>query len=122
VEWYLAPFRKYADFSGRARRREYWTFCLVNAAISGIGSGLSRALPFIGIIVGLYGTATLIPGLAVSWRRLHDVGKSGAWYFMALIPFVGWILLLIQLVKDSVPGPNEYGPNPKEAESAANMV
>jgi uncharacterized membrane protein YhaH (DUF805 family) len=122
VEWYLAPFRKYAEFSGRARRQEYWTFCLVNAVISAIGSGVSRALPLVGIVFGLYGLAILIPGLAVTWRRLHDVGKSGAWYFMLLIPLVGAIILLIQLCKDSDPGTNEYGPNPKETDYTANMV
>ncbi len=66
-------------------------------------------------LLGIYSLATLIPSLAVGIRRLHDTGKSGWWIFISLIPFVGPIILLIFLVKDSDPGTNLYGPNPKLA-------
>lgn len=106
-------FTNYAKFSGRARRSEYWYFCLFNIVVSGI---LGYLLPSIS---GIYSLAVLIPGLAVSWRRLHDIGKAGGWYFICLVPLVGWILLLVWMCKDSQPGENQYGPNPKEVSAAA---
>ena len=65
------------------------------------------------IFAGIYALVVLVPSLAVTWRRLHDVGKSGAYYFFMLIPVVGWIIVLIQLCKDSQPGENQYGVSPK---------
>ena len=101
-------FRKYADFSGRARRSEFWYFSLfcglVSAALTAILGDL---------LGGLFSLATLVPSLAVAWRRMHDIGKSGAWSFFALVPVVGFIVVLIWNCKDSQPGENAYGPNPK---------
>ncbi|MBR3764142.1 MAG: DUF805 domain-containing protein [Clostridia bacterium] len=104
-------FQKYADFSGRARRSEYWNFYLFNALVSGAAGAIFGADSIITSIISL---ALLIPGLAVAWRRMHDIGKSGAWNFIALIPLVGTILVIIWMCKDSVPGTNAYGTNPKE--------
>ena len=121
MKWYLAVLRNYAGFSGRARRKEYWMFALFNliflivamildnvlgTAIEGVGYGLFYIL---------YTLAVLIPGLAVSFRRLHDVGKSGWMILIVLIPIIGAIWLFVLTVTDSNSGENKYGPNPKEA-------
>ena len=121
MEWYLKVLRQYADFSGRARRKEYWMFTLFNV-IFGIAAmvldnvlGIAMGEIGYGPLYAIYALAMLIPGLAVAVRRLHDVGKSGWMILVALIPLVGAIWLLVLMVKDSDPGENGYGPNPKEA-------
>lgn len=107
-------FAQYATFSGRARRSEFWFFALFNYVVGGVLGVLGRYLTLFSILSSLYALAVFIPGLAVVWRRLHDIGKGGGWYFIFLVPLVGWILLLIWLCRDSQPGDNAYGPNPKE--------
>ena len=107
-------FRKYADFSGRARRSEYWWFTLFNYLVSMALGLVAMELPFFSVISGLYSLAILIPGLAVCWRRFHDIGKSGACYFLIFIPLVGPILLLVWFCKNGQSGPNRFGPDPKE--------
>ena len=108
-------FSKYATFSGRARRSEYWYFFLFNVIITVIFSTLYSATnsAIFMDIMRLYSLATLVPGLAVSWRRLHDISRSGVNYLLILIPLVGAIILLVWMCKDSYPGINQYGPNPK---------
>ncbi|HEX8494176.1 MAG TPA: DUF805 domain-containing protein [Pyrinomonadaceae bacterium] len=118
MNWYLEVLKKYAVFSGRARRKEYWFFTLFNIIISlaltmlDIWLGLADRSGW-GPLGGIYTLAVFIPGLAVTVRRLHDTGRSGWWFLIALVPCVGGIILLIYLVEDSQPGENEYGPNPK---------
>ena len=113
-------FSNYANFSGRARRSEYWYFTLFNIIVSTILSVLMRLTAgsamfnLFRIIEVVYSLAVIIPGLAVAWRRLHDIGRSGAWYLLMLVPFVGVIVLLVWFCKDSQPGVNEYGPCPKD--------
>ncbi len=111
--------KKYACFSGRARRQEYWLFFLFNfiaAFVVGfIGGFLASvtgvdAFAFLGAI---YNLAVLIPSFAVFCRRMHDTGRSGWWWLIGLIPFVGIIVLLVFCCLDSQPGENKYGPNPK---------
>ncbi len=120
MNWYLKVLKQYADFSGRARRKEYWMFVLFNLIFALIAMFLDYLIGSsfggfgYGIFYMLYTLAVLIPGLAVAVRRLHDIGKSGWWLLIALIPLVGPIWLLVLLVTDSQPGDNEYGPNPKE--------
>lgn len=120
MEWYQKVLTQhYADFSGRARRQEYWMFVLVNilagvllnvgGAILGV---LTKSEVFLAI-PALYSLAVLIPSLAVSCRRLHDTGRSGWYLLCAVIPLIGPLVLLYFMVGDSVPGNNEYGPNPK---------
>ena len=99
-------FMNYANFSGRSRRSEYWWASLAIAIIGGIISAIVPEL------AGVWSLATLIPGLAICIRRLHDIGKSGWWYLFNFIPLVGQILLIIRFFKDSAPD-NEWGPNPK---------
>ena len=111
--------KKYACFSGRARRQEYWLFFLFNfiaAFVVGfigvflVGATGVTAFAFLGAI---YNLAVLIPSFAVFCRRMHDTGRSGWWWLIGLIPFVGWIVLLVFCCLDSQPGENQYGPNPK---------
>jgi len=121
MDWYIKVLKQYVDFSGRARRKEYWMFALFNviftiaAIILEIVLGISpHDQPFGGLITTLYGLAVFIPGLAVGVRRLHDVGKSGWWVLIAIIPIVGAIILLVWFCTDSQAGENEWGDNPKE--------
>lgn len=137
IDWYKkAVFENYANFSGRARRSEYWYYTLCNVIISfvmyilviisvAIGSdGESPGILFYLIygILMLYALATFIPSLAVVVRRLHDTGKSGWYYLIGLIPLVGAILVIIALVTDSQPGSNQWGPNPKETDDSINEI
>lgn len=120
MNWYLKVLKQYADFSGRARRKEYWMFVLFNMIFAIVAMILDNVLGIAmegigyGPLYGLYALAMLIPGLAVAVRRLHDVGKSGWMILIALIPLIGAIWLLVLMVTDSNPGENQYGQNPKE--------
>ena len=105
--------QKYADFTGRARRSEYWYWVLATGIVNAILGVIIGVIPDLGLLSGVFSLATLLPGLAVIWRRLHDIGKSGAWYFIMLVPIVGQILMLIWLCQDSDSGSNAYGPSPK---------
>ncbi len=118
MNWYLEALKKYAVFSGRSRRKEYWYFVLFNLIISFVLGLIDRFLGLtteygLGILGGLYSLAVLIPGLAVAVRRLHDTNRSGWWLLINLVPFVGPIIAIIFLVQDSDTGSNRYGPWPK---------
>jgi uncharacterized membrane protein YhaH (DUF805 family) len=113
MNWYLAVLKKYAVFSGRARRKEYWMFFLFNIIIAFVLGFIEGLLGGQGILGGLYTLAVLIPGIAVSVRRLHDIDKSGWWLFIGFIPLIGAIVLLFFMVQDGTPGDNQYGANPK---------
>lgn len=114
---------KYADFTGRARRAEYWWFALMNfivitaiAIVSLILYSVNDTLGVLGIVVyAVYALAVIVPGLAVAVRRLHDTSKSGWMLFVGFIPLVGGILLLVFYFTDGDPGPNQYGPSQKYA-------
>ena len=128
MNWYLKVLKNYVLFSGRARRKEYWMFILFNTIFAIIAAIIDNilgttfkietvfgilTLPY-GYFYLLYGLCVFLPTWAVSFRRLHDIGKSGWWYFICLVPIIGGIWLLVLLVTDSIPGENQYGPNPKE--------
>ncbi|MDR0926723.1 MAG: DUF805 domain-containing protein [Ignavibacteria bacterium] len=104
----------YTKFDGRARRKEYWMFVAVNAVAS-IAASIIDSIIFdrTPLVSWLYSLAILVPGLAVSFRRLHDIGKSGVCILLALIPVVGWIILILWAIKEGDQGDNEYGPDPK---------
>ena len=152
----LSVFSKYATFSGRARRSEYWYFALFNFLIGLVLAIIGKMLPFLAILSSLYGLAILIPGIAISVRRLHDIGKSGWTMLIYLIPaiiygvllsimlikhfegeepnltlyiifgiitfitFVLAIVFIVWMCRDSQPGENKWGPNPKEVPSESN--
>jgi uncharacterized membrane protein YhaH (DUF805 family) len=112
MQSYLDVIRKYAMFDGRSARTEFWMFVLINLIIEIILSLLFRN-GFLRFIPGLYSLFVLLPSLAVGCRRLHDVGRSGWWQLLALIPLIGIIVLIIWWATDSHPGPNKYGSSPK---------
>lgn len=120
--WKKVVFQNYANFSGRARRAEYWNFVLVNFIIYiplyilFIGGILneSESVGFLGIgVLGLFALAMFIPSLAVLVRRLHDIGKSGWYFLMYLIPIAGPIIILVWLFTDGNRFVNDYGEDPK---------
>jgi uncharacterized membrane protein YhaH (DUF805 family) len=111
---------KYVDFSGRARRSEYWYFALFNVLVSVVTSIVDTVIGTDfdngsgGLLSSIASLALLLPSLAVGVRRLHDTDRSGWWILIGLIPIIGWILLIVWFVTDSKPD-NQYGPNPKNA-------
>jgi len=120
MEWYIKVLKQYTDFTGRARRKEYWFFTLFNVLISlalGImdnALGTYSAEFHTGLLEGIYSLAVFVPGLSVTVRRLHDTNRSGWWLLIALIPLLGWALLLVFMILDGTPGENRFGPDPKE--------
>lgn len=113
-KWYMEALNKYVEFSGRSRRKELWTFVLVNLVISISLSVLDAIIGMgIGFIGTLFSLAIFLPSIAVGVRRLHDIGKEGWWLLVGLIPLIGWIVLIYFYVQDSEPGSNVYGANPK---------
>ena len=115
MNWYLKCLKQYADFSGRARRTEYWMFVLFNVIISMVLAIIDNfaGTGFLGLI---YSLAVFIPGLAVCVRRLHDIGKSGWNYLIGLIPIIGFIILLVWFCKEGERQSNAWGPDPKAGE------
>ena len=119
MNWYLEVLKKYAVFSGRARRKEYWYFCLFNVIIGIVlgvidyATGSHSNQASMGLLGGIYSLAVLIPGIAVTVRRLHDTDHSGWWLLIGLLPLVGAIVLFVFMLSDSTPGENRFGANPK---------
>ena len=112
--WKKVVLENYTNFTGRARRAEFWWYFLANLIISVmlniidavIGLGMGGGIGVLGLI---YALAVLIPGLAVGVRRLHDTDKSGWWLLLAFIPIVGLIVLIVFWATDGTPGANKYG-------------
>ena len=123
MNWYLKVLKNYTGFEGRARRKEYWMFFLVNIIISIIlvlidaKTGSLNQDTGYGLLSGIYTLGVLLPGIAVSMRRLHDTGRSGWWLLISFIPLIGIIVLLVFMVMDSHAEENQYGPNPKGVEA-----
>jgi len=123
MEWATLPLKKYAEFTGRARRKEYWSFFLLMLAVYLIAPILDGILGMSGLIGGYYGPLTLlaalalvIPSFAVGIRRLHDTERSGWWMLIGFIPLIGALVLIYFFVLEGTRGPNDYGPDPKEGE------
>jgi uncharacterized membrane protein YhaH (DUF805 family) len=120
MKYYLKALKNYADFSGRARRKEYWLFTLYNIIIFvalvflGAMVGFPGGAEGVFVFVAFYMVGVLIPALAVSVRRLHDTGRSGWWFLLYFVPF-GAIVVLVFLVQDSNPASNKFGKNPKRS-------
>ena len=113
MSWYLTVLKKYAVFSGRARRKEYWMFVLFNFIIIFVLLTIEGFAGGPGFLYVLFVLAVLIPSIAVSVRRLHDINRSGWWLLTCLIPILGLVVLFPFMRQDSQPGENQYGPNPK---------
>jgi len=122
MNWYLEPLKKYAVFTGRARRKEFWTFTIVNIIIGIILMNIDKSTGTYvyvqytngygydyGWIHAIFSLAVFIPGIAVMVRRLHDTSRSGFFIFLGLIPIIGFIILLIYMLLDSTPGKNQFG-------------
>jgi uncharacterized membrane protein YhaH (DUF805 family) len=119
MSWFLIALKKYADFSGRARRKEYWFFVLfyllmllVIAIAAEFAAAAENALI---VIAGVVFLGMLLPSIAVTVRRLHDIGRTGWWMLLYMIPLIGDIVMLVFAVTPSQPGENAYGPSPLDA-------
>jgi uncharacterized membrane protein YhaH (DUF805 family) len=122
MEWATLPLKRYADFTGRSRRKEYWMFTLLCVVVAIVLSVIEGILGLSGVI-GYYGPLTLlfllgilVPSIAVGIRRLHDTDRSGWWILISFVPFVGGLILLVFYVLEGTKGPNQYGADPKGAD------
>lgn len=125
MNYYKVALSKYAVFTGRSQRAEYWFFTFYTLAINMIfglvqfviltneGGTMSSEYSLISTLSTLFTLAMIIPGLAVAIRRLHDIGKSGWWVLIAFVPLIGVLVLLLFFIRDSQEGSNVYGENPK---------
>jgi uncharacterized membrane protein YhaH (DUF805 family) len=133
LDWMLMPYKRYVDFSGRSRRKEYWMFALLMAIVyviayaliltgipkidpaTGQMSGGGGALAMIGsTILLIFGLGSFLPSLAVLIRRFHDQDKSGWFVLLGLIPFIGGLIILVFMFIEGTKGPNRFGPDPKD--------
>ena len=112
MNYYFDVLKKYAVFTGRARRKEYWIFFLCNVVVGVVLSILDRVLGTGKLLNSLYSLAVFLPGLGVAVRRLHDTNRSGWWFLFVLVPLVGPIILLVWLCLPGTAGSNQYGEDP----------
>ena len=122
MKWYLKVFKQYVDFSGRARRTEYWMFQLFNYLIMfviilflGMLNLIENQFVIFSLVIYFF-IGVFIPSLSVRVRRLHDINKSGWWVLISLVPYLGSIILLIFMLIEGTTGDNKYGPDPKVVE------
>ena len=120
MEWFLKVVRdNYANFDGRARRKEYWMFFLFNIFFS-IVANIIDSIIGVPALSGILMLALLVPGIAVSIRRMHDIGNSGWMLLIGFVPLIGGIWLIILMAKEGDKGSNEYGEDPKGGVADAN--
>ncbi len=113
MEYFIEAIKNYAEFTGRARRKEYWMFILFYLIIY-IGLMVIDGVLGTLVLSTIFSLALLIPSISVAARRLHDTGRSGWWQLIAIIPLIGAIILIVFLAQDSH-DENQYGLNPKLA-------
>lgn len=109
IDWFVKGLKNYTNFTGRARRKEYWFFALTQFIILVILQILDGIIGTNYIFYAIGVLALLLPSIAVMVRRLHDIGRSGWWYFIVLIPIVGAILLLVWLATETKQEVNQWG-------------
>ena len=117
MEWMFLPFKRYAEFSGRSQRKEYWMFILFTLFVLA-SFGVIRRIEAPGslttiLILWLFFLVAAVPGVAVQVRRFHDQDRSGWLFLLHLIPYAGSLIVLVFMALDGTPGPNRYGPDPK---------
>lgn len=117
MDWYLKVLRNYIGFKGRARRKEFWMFTLVNFILICVLGLVDKMLGWEraggeGILTTLYGLLVFLPGWAVLFRRLHDTDRSAWWLLLLLIPVLGWIIIVIFNCQRGTEGENRFGPDP----------
>ncbi|WP_068084160.1 DUF805 domain-containing protein [Novosphingobium rosa] len=128
MEWMLLPYKRYADFSGRASRKEFWMFALflvlvtcalISAAVIVSPGGIQRpgyrAGSLFLIALGLFWLGSFVPYIAVHVRRFHDQDRSGWFYLLGFIPYIGGILLLVFMCRPGTPGANRFGEDPLDS-------
>ena len=114
INWFMKVVTEhYFDFTGRARRAEYWWFTLVYIIIAIVLGVIQTILHLGNLLSGLFSLALLLPSLGVAVRRLHDIGRSGWWFLLVFIPIVGWIVLIYWYVQPGNAGTNAFGADPK---------
>lgn len=118
MEWFIMALKRYADFSGRSRRKEYWFFylfyVLIFIGIQFLEVMLNMSEPeSFGLFSGLFFLGMFIPSIAVTVRRLHDTNRSGWWILISFVPLIGFIAMLFFLFSEGDSGSNAYGPDPK---------
>lgn len=129
MEWMLLPYKRYAEFSGRSRRKEYWMFTLFYAAVFLVlmFAALFSSFPIpedapqeIGTtgtilfaLLAIFALGSFIPALAVQIRRFHDQDKSGWYFLLNFIPYIGGFVVLVFMCFEGTRGENSYGPDPK---------
>ncbi|MEX9251652.1 DUF805 domain-containing protein [Pseudenterobacter timonensis] len=118
MDWYFKALRNYVGFRGRARRKEYWMFFLVNIILTFVLTVLDKLLGWErtggeGVLTTIYGLLVLLPTWAVQFRRLHDTDRSAWWLLLTLIPIIGWLILLAFYCQKGNEGENRFGPDPK---------
>ncbi|MFD7325936.1 DUF805 domain-containing protein [Streptomyces sp. NPDC059875] len=115
MNWYLDVLKKYAVFTGRARRQEYWMYMLFNLIAYVVVAIIDAVLTTSPLLTAVYALAVFLPTLGVTVRRLHDTGRSGWWILIGIIPLVGSIILIVFYATEGNQTDNAYGPNPKLA-------
>lgn len=118
MDWYINVLRNYIGFGGRARRKEFWMFVLVNIIFTFVLGVLDKMLGWQraggeGILTTIYAILVFLPSWAVQFRRLHDTDRTAWWLLLLVIPVIGWLVILIFNFQDGTPGENRFGPNPK---------
>ncbi|TDX15360.1 uncharacterized membrane protein YhaH (DUF805 family) [Buttiauxella sp. BIGb0552] len=122
MDWYFKVLKNYLGFSGRARRKEFWMFILVNLVLTVVLSILDKMLGLRiagdeGLLTTVYGVLIFLPYWAVQFRRLHDTDRSAWWLLLLLIPLVGWLIILAFNCQNGTPGENDYGADPKRLDT-----
>lgn len=127
MKWMLLPFLRYAELDGRARRKEYWMFALLTAIVAAVlipitvwdfDSAAGKTGPLGTVTIALlliYFLAAALPSFAVTVRRLHDQERSGWFVLFALVPWLGWLIMLVLMCLPGTTGANRYGNDPKAA-------
>ena len=132
MEWAVLPLRRYAEFSGRSRRLELWSFTAavsalwLIAAMLALGTGAAQlddpaevgTIAMAGMLAGVFGVLLFVPAMAVQVRRLHDLNLSGWFVLLDLIPYAGWLAMTVLMLLPGTKGDNRFGPDPKAASFA----
>lgn len=118
MDWYFKVLSNYIGFRGRARRKEFWMFILVNLILTAVLSALDHILGWHrpngeGTLTTIYGILIFLPWWAVQFRRLHDTDRSAWWLLLLIIPIVGWLVILVFNCQSGTAGSNRFGPDPK---------
>lgn len=116
MEFFIRAYKNYANFSGRDTRQQFWMFYLFYVIASIILNVIDSVIDTGGLLAGIFSLASFLPAISITTRRLHDIGKSGWWQLIVLIPLIGLIVLIVFMVKEGVVGDNQFGNDPRNGE------